>query len=401
MTVGTETPVTDRARTRRRRTGRGWLIVVWQIVAVQAFAFEPLPRTPPEALGIDAAGIDRFLHDLDQVPGAQSVVVVHRNQVVAEAYWTGSPSTLRQLRSVTKSVTSTLIGIAIDRGFIGDVDRRVVDYLPAALRPSNPAKDDILLRHLLTHTSGLKWDENLEFATWANSSNPVRFILDRPLVSQPGTVFDYSTPGTHVLSAVLEEAIGVGAEAFANASLFMPLGISSWRWEHDTRGYPFGGHGLELRTEDMAKLGVLFLNRGRWGNRQVLPAEWINSATNAQRQGTSNWGPVERVSYGYLWWLAGVGESDLYMALGWGGQFVICVPALDLVVATNASWLLEAEQADSQERAILGVVVEKLLPLIPVRHLPPRRPSGRVRPPRGSSVGAAVPDDSQRMLIDR
>ncbi len=388
--MGTTTPVADRARTRRRRTALTSLIVFWQIVAVQAFAFEPLPRTAPEALGIDPAGIDRFLHDLDQVQGAQSVVVVHRNQVVAEAYWTGSASTLRHLRSVTKSVTSTLIGIAIDRGFIGDVDRRVVDYLPAALRPSNPAKDDILLRHLLTHTSGLKWNENLEFGTWANSSDPLRFILDRPLVSQPGTSFNYSTPGAHVLSAVLEEAGGLDEAAFANAYLFTPLDISSWRWEEDARGYPFGGHGLELRTEDMAKLGVLYLNRGRWGNRQVLPAAWIRSATDVHRQETSSWGPLARVSYGYLWWLGAAGETNLFMAVGWGGQFVICVPTLDLVVAANADWQVDSGTASAQEHAILGLVVEELLPLIPVRHHQPLRPSRRIRPPQSSRVGAAV-----------
>lgn len=394
------TPAAHTLRTRRRWTGTGWLVAAVQLAAMHAFAFEPLPRTPPEALGIDAAGIESFLHDLDQAPGAQSVVVVHRNQVVAEAYWTGSASTLRHVRSVTKSVSSTLIGIAVDRGFIGDVDRRMVDYLPASLVPSNRAKDEIRLRHLLTHTSGLKWDESLEFSTWASSGNPVRFILDRPLVSPPGTAFNYSTPGTHVLSAVLEEATGLDAEAFANAYLFSPLGITSWRWADDPRGYPFGGHGLELRTEDMAKLGVLFLNRGRWGDGQVLPAAWIQSATAVQRDGSSGWGPLERVRYGYLWWLAGAGDLELFMALGWGGQLVVCVPALDLVVATTAYWQLQADRADAQERAILGVVVEKLLPLIPVRHPPPRRAGGRVRPPHGPTAGAVVLDGSRRMASD-
>ncbi len=349
-----------------------------QLVALQAGAFEPLPRTAPAALGIDSAAVDRFLQDLDRVPGAQSVVVVHRGQVVAEAYWTGTASTLRHVRSVTKSVSSTLIGIAIDRGFIADIDARMVDYLPANLVPADAAKDEILLRHLLTHTSGLQWEEDREFAVWESSNNPVRFILNRALVEEPGSDFNYSTPGSHVLSAVVRGATGVGVEDFAEALLFAPLGISNWRWADDPQGYPFGGHGLELRTEDMAKLGVLFLNRGRWGDHQVVPTDWVRSATAVQYQGRSSWGPVDDVSYGLSWWIASADENDLYMALGWGGQFVVCVPTLDLVVATNASWQVGAETADTQERAILTVIVEELLPLIPVRS-PPAPPAQRSR----------------------
>ena len=379
---------------RGKRVSRGRRLLsifcgVAQFFAVHALGFEPLPRTSPETLGIDAAGIGLFLHELEQVPAAQAVVVVHRNRVVAEAYWTGSASTLRHVRSVTKSVSSTLIGIADDRGFLEDIDRRVIDYLPPGLVPADPAKDEILIRHLLTHTSGLQWEENREFSTWAGSTNPVRFILNRPLLTMPGADFNYSTPATHVLSAVLEQAVGVDSEDFADAYLFAPLGITNWRWERDRQGYPFGGHGLELRTEDTAKLGVLFLNRGRWGDQRLVGSDWARSATAVHYRGNSEWGPVQNVSYGLLWWLASAGDLDLFMALGWGGQFVICVPVLDLVVATNARWRVGAETADAQERAILGVVVETLLPIIPVRDRSPRRSSGRVRPPLGSSEAAA------------
>ena len=356
------------------------LLGALQLLAGAAGAFEPLPRVEPEILDLDPGGLDDFLDELEGVDGARSVVVVHRDLVVAEDYWWGSPISLHHDRSVTKSITSTLVGIAIDRGFIDSIDVRMVDYLPATLRPSDRAKDNILVRHLLTHTSGLRWDENAEIVDWISSSNPLRYILNRPLVDTPGTDFNYSTAATHLLSAVLEEAVGVDIEVFADSYLFAPLGISSWRWERDPQGYPFGGHGVELRTEDMAKLGVLFLNYGRWGGEQVVPADWVRQATATHISGDSSWGPVQRVSYGLLWWLASADEIDLYMALGWGGQFVVCVPALDLVVATNARWQVNADQADAQERAILEVIVEELLPLIPVRQRRPRRPAGRVRP---------------------
>lgn len=391
-----------------KRVAAGWptaalmMFGALQLFAGAVAAFEPLPRAEPEDLGIDPAGIARFLNDLERAPGARAAVVVHRDLIIAEEYWWGSGITLNHVRSVTKSITSTLVGIAIDRGFIDSIDVRVVDYLPANLRPSSVAKDEILLRHLLTHTSGLRWEENAEFSAWAGSANPIRFILDRPLVSNPGADFNYSTPATHVLSAVLEEATGIGVEVFADAYLFAPLGISDRRWERDPQGHPFGGHGLELRTEDMAKLGVLFLNRGRWGGEQVVPVDWVRQATAVHIQGNSRWGPVQRVSYGLLWWLVSADDIDVYMALGWGGQFVICVPVLDLVVAVNARWQVDANQADTQERAILEIVVEELLPLIPVRQRRPRHPTGRVRPnpaatssrllqPLRSTVGLAGP----------
>jgi CubicO group peptidase (beta-lactamase class C family) len=370
----------------RKRGGPWRLFAVFLLAAVPAVAFEPLQRATPDFLGVDPGGIERFLDELDRVPGARSVVVVYRDRVIAEAYWTGTAATLHHVRSVTKSVTSTLVGIAIDRGFIEDEDQRMIDYLPSSLWPQNAAKDEIRIRHLLGHTSGLQWEENREFMTWAGSSNPVRFILNRPLVSEPGTDFNYSTPATHVLSAVLREATGVDVEVFADSYLFSPLGISSWRWEGDPLGYPFGGHGLQLRTEDMAKLGMLFLHRGRWGEQQVISSEWVGAATRAHYQGSADWGVAEGVSYGFLWWLASAGETGFFMALGWGGQFVICVPALDLVVAINARWQLDAQAADAQERAILEVVVEELLPLIPVRRHPPHRAGGRVRPSAGLSV---------------
>jgi len=368
-----------------KRVAAGWPTVAVILIAAPVFlagvaeGFEPLPRVRPEALDLNPDRLDDFLDELESVDGARSVVVVHRDRVVAEDYWWGSSVSLHHVRSVTKSITSTLVGIAIERGFIDSIDVRVVDYLPANLRPSGVAKDDILVRHLLTHISGLRWEENVEFSAWAGSANPIRFILNRPLVSDPGTDFNYSTPATHVLSAVLEEATGIGLNVFADAYLFAPLGISDRRWQRDPQRYPFGGHGIQLRTEDMAKLGVLFLNRGRWGGEQVVPADWVRQATAVHFRGNSTWGSVQRVSYGLLWWLVSADDIDIYMALGWGGQFVICVPVLDLVVAVNARWQVDADQADAQERAILQVVVEELLPQIPVRQRRPRHPSGRVR----------------------
>jgi len=348
--------------------------------AAVAVAFEPLPRATPESVGIDPVRLEEVLREIEEVDGARSVVVAHRGMVVDEAYWFGSETTLHHVRSVTKSVTSTLIGIAVDRGFIDGIDARMVDYLPHDLRPWDPAKDAILLRHLLNHTAGFQWDENGEFSAWASSPNPARYILDRPLATTPGSTFRYSTPATHLLSVVLDAATGMSTAEFANAYLFSDLGISDRRWEQDRQGYFFGGHGLQLRTEDMAKLGLLFLDRGSWGDDELVPAAWVSEAIGIQWNGGSNYGPLQAIDYGFLWWLAHAGGHSVFIGWGWGGQFVFCVPALDLVVAVNARWQVNEPQASAQEVATLEVIVDELLPLVPVRHRSPRRSLRRVLP---------------------
>ena len=356
------------------------------VVATVAAAFEPLPRATPESVGIDPVQLEQALEDLERVNGARSAVVVHHGMVVDEAYWFGSETTLHHVRSVTKSVTSTLIGIAVDHGFIDGVDARMVDYLPHDLLPSDPAKDAILLRHLLNHTSGFQWDENGEFSAWASSQDPARYILDRPLATTPGTAFRYSTAATHLLSLVLTEATGMSTADFADAYIFSDLGISDRRWGRDRQGYRFGGHGLQLRTEDMAKLGILFLDRGSWGEDELVPAEWVSEATEIQWEGGSDYDPLQAVHYGFLWWLAHAEGHSVFIGWGWGGQFVFCVPVLDLAVAVNARWQVDEPQASAQEVAILEVIVDKLLPLIPVRHRSPRRPLRRLLPGAPKSI---------------
>ncbi|HHQ49396.1 MAG TPA: class C beta-lactamase-related serine hydrolase, partial [Acidobacteria bacterium] len=252
------------------------------LVAPVAAAFEPLPRMAPARAGFDPAALGAALDDLGEAPGIYSVVVVRHGAVVAERYWQGWPETLHGLASVTKSVTSTLVGIAVDRGSIPDVDVPMVEYLPAGARPDDPAKGAITIRHLLIMTSGLDYDEDTEWEEWLRAPDQAAYILDRPLAAPPGEVFNYSTPASHLLSIVLTDATGTPTEELAGDVLFGPLGITEWRWETDHQGYAYGGHGLWLRTEDMAKFGVLFL---RWGVRRahrVLSTAWIGQAVTLQ-----------------------------------------------------------------------------------------------------------------------
>ncbi|NOZ93435.1 MAG: serine hydrolase [Acidobacteria bacterium] len=370
-----------------------------------AQAFEPLPRMTPARAGIDPVALDGALEDLGRAPGIYSVVVIRHDAVLAERYWRGSPETLHHLASVTKSVTSTLVGVAVDRGFIPDVDVPMVDYLPPALLPDDPAKDAITLRHLLTMTSGLDFDESKDWESWLQAPNQAAFILDRPLAAPPGELFHYSTAASHLLSIVLSEAVGIPAADFARGTLFGSLGITDFRWQTDNQGFDYGGHGLWLRTEDMGKLGVLFLDWGVWEGSRVLSTGWIAGATSLQVDLGARFGPLNDIGYGWLWWLDDGLRWPVYLAWGWGGQFVFCVPALDLVVATSANWNVGAVDANRQETAILNVIVDEILPI--VSHRPPRRVrvhaapevyggamSGGTGPLSGRPGGGATPVES-------
>jgi len=345
-----------------------------------AWCSDALPRLTPAKAGIDSAALDQALEDLGGAPGIYSVLVIRHGAVVAERHWRGGPQTLHNLASVTKSVTSTLVGLAIDRGLIADVDAPMVDYLPPELRPGDPAKDAITLWHLLTMTSGLDFDEDTEWERWLRTENQAAYILEKPLEAPPGTTYHYNTAASHLLSIVLTEAVGVSTRTFARSVLFDPLGITELRWETDRQGYDYGGHGLWLRTEDMAKLGVLFLDWGLWRGDRLLSTTWIGQATALQVNLEASFGPLEDIGYGWLWWLDGSLRWPVYLAWGWGGQLVFCVPALDLVVATNANWNVGSAQANRQEAAILDVIAGEILPL--VRRDTPRWPRRRLLPAR-------------------
>jgi len=332
------------------------------ISAVSLSAFEPLPRAEPEQLGINAGLLEQAMDSFAGVEGLWAVVVVRNGNLVAESYFQGGPEELHPVWSVTKSITSTLVGMALDRRLFPDLDVLMSDYLPPEFEAADPAADNISLEHLLMMTSGLEWSEEDDWIPWVYSLNPGRFILNRSVVTNPGMEFNYSSASSHLPSLMLSEILHEAPDEFAGNELFHALGISDWSWERDPQGYPFGGHGVKLRTEDLAKIGILFMKRGWWHGRQVISTSWIDEATRPRFFWGIDYGPLEDVDYGYLWWTGVAGDYPVFIAWGWGGQFAFCVPDLGLVVATAADGWVEQEQADAQEIAILNVIVEEVLP---------------------------------------
>ena len=344
-----------------------WVLItsiLWcsALAASPAWSFDPLPSASPEEREVDGEALDAALDSAQSLGYVRSMAVVRDGYLLEERHWFGPPELLRQSWSVTKSVVSMLIGIAIEQGLIEDgLTARMVDYLPEHLVPDDPAKQDILIWHLLTMTAGFEWNED-DVVDWMNGVDPVGDILSRPLADPPGTVWLYNTAASHLLSVVLTEATGMTTLEYADQVLFGPLGITERSWQL-TGGYHAGGHGLHLRTHDLAKLGVLTIDGGSWQGERIVSSYWLNLSTYPLVQ-LGDMGPLTDLRYGMLWWLDRGSDHDIYMALGHGGQFIFCVPSLKLVVAAHSNTGANDQAASLQIRSILDVIVNEILPTV-------------------------------------
>ncbi len=241
-------------------------------------------------------------------------------------------------RSVTKSITSLLVGIVLDRGQLRSLDEKVGDHLPAYFTAqTDPRKKSISLRHLLTMTSGLaSVDVGLAPLKLLRQTEWVRYLLNLPLTRSPGEAFGYNSANPHLLSAIITRATGQSMADFAAQHLFEPLNIQPAWWPSDPQGYTFGSGNLFLTLEDLIKIGQLCLQRGLWNGKQIVPAAWLEES----------WRPYQAIGYGfdygYLWYSRQ--EQDevhgrayrVYSAAGIGGQRLFIIPDLDMVIAAIA-----------------------------------------------------------------
>jgi CubicO group peptidase (beta-lactamase class C family) len=355
-----------------------------QRLAPTTQASAPVARSPwptsgwrtaaPQDHGINPsvlAGID------DQAktafPGLRSVLVVRHGYLVVERYYHGSNANeYHNVFSVTKSVTSALVGIALGDHQLTSLHQTVGELLGRHLPASaDPAMAKVTLEQLLTMTAGISADPEHGDALPAmfTSRDWVRFVLSQPLGSRPGTRFAYSTQGSQLLSAIVTDATGQSLLAFARAKLFTPLGIDThpaahpaftpehqstfeqarFAWAQDPQGYQIGGSFLKLTPRDLAKFGYLYLNKGRWEGRQLIPAQYVRASTQIQSR------PPGPAQYGYHWWVVSRPGPPGFFARGFGGQYVVVLPTLDLVVVITCD---EAFRPDRDvATALIGQVI--------------------------------------------
>ena len=258
--------------------------------------------------------------------------------------------TKHDMRSISKSVTSLLVGIAFDRGLLTDLDTPAFSFFPEYEALRTPEKDRITLRHLLTMSSGLAWNE-IPYTDPSNSYSQMEaapradhYVLAQPLAAEPGEVFNYNTGTVNLLGLILRKVSGKRLDAFAKEALFDPLGIEDWDWDYDAGFNPAAGSGLRLRPRDLAKIGQLVLERGKWHGRQIVSSSWIEDSTTPRLSGKDAammfMRPEDLTSYGYLWWLGRSPpehpERDMIAGAGYGGQRVVILPSSSVVVVTTA-----------------------------------------------------------------
>ncbi len=281
-----------------------------------------------------------------------SLLILRHDRLVLEEYFNGSSrNDVHTLQSVTKSVTSLLIGAAIQRQYLHGVDESIVNFFSEyyTLQNIDSRKTSMTLRHLLTMQTGLDWTEEpyagSHLETLNNSCGGwVPFVLNRPMREPPGTRWQYNSGGVIVLSGMLRYATQMFADQFARRVLFEPLGIQNESWYRaPCDGLPHTGGGLSLKARDLAKLGLLVLHRGRWNDQQIIPEPWLAEST--QRAAMPGYWSSHPVYYGYLWWLLPLSgrtgppdaDGDIITAAGAGGQWIFIVPKHDLVVTVTGN----------------------------------------------------------------
>lgn len=295
----------------------------------------------PESQGLDSSWLVRMEGYIDEAfisNPLRSLLVVRHGYLVYENYFgnTERENQTNNIYSCTKSVTSSLIGIAVSQGYL-DIDDYLVDIFPnMTIDNLDTRKQAITIEHLLTMTSGLPWDEwsypyGNPLNDWdrmTGSPNWVEFVINRPMDYAPGEQWVYNTGGSHLLSAVLTQTTNLSALSFAETHLFGPLGIIDYSWNDDPQGYHNGGSALRLRARDMAKFGFLYLHNGTWDEDEILPASWI-MASSAHHATVDS-----QTQYGYQWWIHP--HIDTYAAHGYQNQHIFVFPHLDMIVVFTA-----------------------------------------------------------------
>jgi CubicO group peptidase (beta-lactamase class C family) len=340
------------------------------------------PIDTPEAVGLDAhhlGGIGRAVR-AGRLRNVHAVVVVRHDRLVFEEYFRGAderlgrplgevqfgPDTLHDVRSVTKSIVSLLYGIAAHDGGVGSIERPLLDAFPEyADLQADPARMKIQIDHALTMTMGLEWDESLPYSDPRNDEqrmydapDPYRFVLARPVVAAPGERWRYSGGATAVIAKLISRGTGRPLLEYAKERLFGPVGIADVEWLTDHTGEPSAAAGLRLRPRDLARIGQLILNGGRWDDRQLVPAAWLDESVTPRAEVDA------LVRYGYFWWLgsSGVGDAPTPWigAFGNGGQRLFVLPELALTVVVTAGNYNQPENW----RTPMAVLTQFVLPAL-------------------------------------
>ena len=290
-----------------------------------------LVRATPESQGVSSAAIAKFVRAADEkVNSMHSVMILRHGKVIAEAWWAPEDATKPHvLWSLSKSFTSTAVGLAVEEGKLS-IEDRVVGFFPDDL-PGEPTENlrKMQVKDLLTMSTGHADEPNVR-----QSQDWIKSFLAHPLPHPPGTFFRYNTPATFMQSAIVQKVTGKTVVDYLQSRLFDPLGIQPPRWDTNPQGISLGGYGLFLKTEDIAKFGQLYLQNGKWEGKQLIPATWVQQATSKQVSNGDNPSSDWNQGYGFQFWRC---RHNAFRGDGKDGQFCVVLPDQDAVVVMTAN----------------------------------------------------------------
>jgi len=326
------------------------LLILFLFVHTTTFAQSPYTYSQPETLtdgwktasihelDIDTTRIQKLFEQVNSGKNKlHSALLVIDNKLIIEEYFNKQTADQQHdLRSVTKSITSLLLGIAIDKGFIDSVDDPVSKYVtdPAPKKNKDPRKSDITIRHLITMSSGMDCNDGDKKSKGQEDrvykkKDWLQYFMDLPMINDPGAVSNYCTMGQILMTEIVSRASDMPIDQFADTYLFSPLGITNLSWGHTSKKKVIAsGKRLYMIPRDMAKLGQLILNKGKWNDQQIISEEWIEQSTADQIQ-------LSGIGYGFLWWNIPMDANGKKViaksATGNGGQYIMVLPELNMV----------------------------------------------------------------------
>jgi CubicO group peptidase (beta-lactamase class C family) len=333
------------------------LLLLWVVSFNLLSADNEWKTTTPDKVGLDNSHLQSLVSYIDKNPKSNihSILVFKNNKIVLEKYFSGedenwgtslgkihfNADVLHDMRSVSKSVTSALVGIGIAEGKVPSTDTGLLKLLPEYHQQLSPEKSQLTLHHILTMTTGLSWFEPGDYTNQGNdeirmskSPDPIAFVVGRSLESKPGIVFKYNGGLPTLLGYLIEQGYGKEGKDIATEKLFKPLGIENFEWHSTEHGLLAYASGLRLRPRDVAKIGALYLNEGRWGNKQILDPNWVKSSITPHI--STGW----TAGYGYQWWIPRFASEEHTLnvpaAIGNGGQRIFIIKELDMMVVMTA-----------------------------------------------------------------
>lgn len=348
------------------------------------FASSSLPRSTPEAQGVSSAAIESFLGQLEaKVDAPHSFMLVRHGNVIAEGWWgPHAPDAQHVFFSLSKSFTSTAVGIAIAEGKLS-LNDLVIDHFPAET-PDSPSQNlkSMRVRDLLSMNTGHHATDLAKFSWVPDDPNQtlVAAFLSLPVEHKPGTHFLYNTPATYLLSAIVQKVSGERLVDYLTPRLFDPLGINRPHWDESRDGIALGGFGMRATTEDIAKLGQLYLQQGEWNGQRLIPANYVEAASTKQTSNGSNPDSDWDQGYGYQFWR---NKTSGFRGDGLFGQFCIVLPEYDAVIAMTSGTL--------DMGAVMNQVWDHLLPALGPLPLPSNKPATQSLESRLTSLQMTMP----------